>query len=196
MLARLGGFDFPKRNLRSLFAMQKDDGFVGHMIFRKQVLRASHADRIRRVRLAYAVRCAGSINELPRLAALDELDQIALLTWRQTEFETGVVMVDHIQERRETTVVEEAALRPRPEATELRRNHGAADRPRRPTVGLEGVDAHLDRRVRVVAGIGVESGGMWHSEHLPWPLKTASPRFAAALSKLAAGGVGACSESW
>jgi hypothetical protein len=50
MLARLGEFDLPKRNLRSLFAMQKEDGFVGHMIFRKQVRRASHADRIRRER--------------------------------------------------------------------------------------------------------------------------------------------------
>src|SRR5688572_2835935 len=104
---------------------------------------------------ADAARCAAfpPSTTLTRLAALDELDQIALLTWQQTEGETGVVVVDHIQERRETAVVEEAALRPRPQAAELRRNQGAADRPRRPTVGLEGVDAHLGRRVRVVAGV-------------------------------------------
>jgi hypothetical protein len=30
--------DLPKRNLRSFFAMQKEKVFVGHMIFRKQVL--------------------------------------------------------------------------------------------------------------------------------------------------------------
>ncbi|HWI35309.1 MAG TPA: hypothetical protein VNU64_02550 [Burkholderiales bacterium] len=38
MLARLGEHDLAKRNLRSLFAMQEDNGFVGHMIFWKQVL--------------------------------------------------------------------------------------------------------------------------------------------------------------
>jgi hypothetical protein len=45
MLARLGKFDLPKHNLPSLFAMQKESRFIGNMIFRKQVLRASHADR-------------------------------------------------------------------------------------------------------------------------------------------------------
>jgi hypothetical protein len=43
----VGEFDLPKRNLRSFFAMKKENVFVGHMIFRKQVLRTSHADRIR-----------------------------------------------------------------------------------------------------------------------------------------------------
>jgi glycogen debranching enzyme len=38
MLARLGERDFAQRNLRSLFAMQDDNGFVGHMVFWKQVL--------------------------------------------------------------------------------------------------------------------------------------------------------------
>lgn len=38
MLARLGEYEAAKRNLRSLFAMQESDGFVGHMIFWKQLL--------------------------------------------------------------------------------------------------------------------------------------------------------------
>ena len=110
-MARLGEVDLPKRNLRSLFAMQQENGFVGHTIFRKQVLRASHADRIRRERrVCSALRSVLAINDLPRLAALEELDQIALLTWQQTEVETGVVVVGHTQERRETAVVEEATL--------------------------------------------------------------------------------------
>lgn len=111
---------------------------------------------------AHTELCNVPANRRPsRLAALEELDQIAPLIWRQAEVETGVVVVDHIPERRKTTVVEEAALRPRPETAELRRNHGAADRPvrnrpTRPTIGLEGVDAQFGRRVRVVAGVRVE----------------------------------------
>lgn len=38
MLARLGEAEVAKRNLRSLFEMQEDDGFVGHMIFWKRAL--------------------------------------------------------------------------------------------------------------------------------------------------------------
>lgn len=38
MLARLGEAEAAKRNLRSLFAMQEDDGFVGHMIFWNRAL--------------------------------------------------------------------------------------------------------------------------------------------------------------
>ena len=44
MLARLGEFDVAKRGLRSLFAMQQDDGFVGHMIFWKQLLPQRRTD--------------------------------------------------------------------------------------------------------------------------------------------------------
>jgi glycogen debranching enzyme len=44
MLARLGEFDVAKRSLRSLFAMQQDDGFVGHMIFWKQLLPLRRTD--------------------------------------------------------------------------------------------------------------------------------------------------------
>ncbi len=44
VLARLGEYDLAKRNLRSLFAMQEDDGFVGHMIFWNQVLPKRRSD--------------------------------------------------------------------------------------------------------------------------------------------------------
>ena len=66
MLARVGEFDLPKRNLRSLFAMPKENVFVGHMIFRKQVLRASHAHGIRRERCGCsALRSVPAINNFP-----------------------------------------------------------------------------------------------------------------------------------
>src|SRR5438067_9473807 len=38
MLAHLGEFELAQKNLRSLFAMQEANGFVGHMIFWNQVL--------------------------------------------------------------------------------------------------------------------------------------------------------------
>ena len=44
MLARLGEHALAKRNLRSLFSMQEDDGFVGHMIFWHQVLPKRRSD--------------------------------------------------------------------------------------------------------------------------------------------------------
>src|SRR6185295_2453567 len=44
MLTRLGEFDLAQRNLRSLFAMQEEDGFVGHMVFWKQVLPRRRTD--------------------------------------------------------------------------------------------------------------------------------------------------------
>jgi glycogen debranching enzyme len=44
ILARLGELDLAKRNLRSLFAMQQENGFVGHMIFWKQVLPKRRTD--------------------------------------------------------------------------------------------------------------------------------------------------------
>lgn len=44
MLARLGEHDWAKRNLRSLFEMQEDNGFVGHMIFWKRLLPKYIAD--------------------------------------------------------------------------------------------------------------------------------------------------------
>ena len=46
ILARLGEADAAKKNLRSLFEMQEDDGFVGHMIFWKQVLPKRYTDVI------------------------------------------------------------------------------------------------------------------------------------------------------
>lgn len=44
ILARLGEHDLAKRNLRSLFAMQEENGFVGHMIFWKQLLPKRRSD--------------------------------------------------------------------------------------------------------------------------------------------------------
>lgn len=44
MLARLGEYELAQRNLRSLFAMQHADGFVGHMIFWRQVLPVRRSD--------------------------------------------------------------------------------------------------------------------------------------------------------
>jgi glycogen debranching enzyme len=44
ILSRLGEFDLAKRNLRSLFAMQEENGFVGHMIFWKQLLPKRRTD--------------------------------------------------------------------------------------------------------------------------------------------------------
>ena len=44
MLVRLGELAWAKRNFASLFVMQDEDGFVGHMIFWNQVLPVRHTD--------------------------------------------------------------------------------------------------------------------------------------------------------
>jgi glycogen debranching enzyme len=44
MLARLGECELAQRNLRSLFAMQEEDGFVGHMVFWQQTLPLRRSD--------------------------------------------------------------------------------------------------------------------------------------------------------
>jgi glycogen debranching enzyme len=44
VLARLGEHDLAKRHLRSLFSMQEENGFVGHMIFWNQVLPKRRSD--------------------------------------------------------------------------------------------------------------------------------------------------------
>jgi glycogen debranching enzyme len=46
ILARLGEFDLAKKNLRSLFAMQEANGFVGHMVFWNKVLPTRLSDVI------------------------------------------------------------------------------------------------------------------------------------------------------
>ena len=38
ILARLGEYELAKKNLRSLFAMQEENGFVGHMVFWHKLL--------------------------------------------------------------------------------------------------------------------------------------------------------------
>jgi glycogen debranching enzyme len=44
ILARLGEYEVAKKNLRSLFAMQEENGFVGHMIFWNQLLPKRRSD--------------------------------------------------------------------------------------------------------------------------------------------------------
>jgi hypothetical protein len=70
----------------------------------------------------------------------------------ETEIEMLVVVVDHVDERGETTIMVEAALLVRPQASERRRAVHAGRR----AIGLEGIDADLRRRMQVVAGLGEE----------------------------------------
>jgi hypothetical protein len=44
ILCALGEYTWAKKNILSLFAMQEDDGFVGHMIFGKKVLPRNKSD--------------------------------------------------------------------------------------------------------------------------------------------------------
>jgi glycogen debranching enzyme len=44
MLCRLGEYEVAKRNLRSLFAMQDENGFVGHMTFWKKLIPTHYSD--------------------------------------------------------------------------------------------------------------------------------------------------------
>jgi hypothetical protein len=44
MLCRVGEYELAKRNLHSLFAMQEDNGFVGHMTFWKKLIPTHYSD--------------------------------------------------------------------------------------------------------------------------------------------------------
>ena len=44
MLCRIGEYELAKKNLRSLFAMQEDNGFVGHMTFWKKLIPTHYSD--------------------------------------------------------------------------------------------------------------------------------------------------------
>jgi len=70
MLARLGEYDLAKRNLRSLFAQQGEDGFVGHMIFWKQLLPKRRSDVMQARPTWQALRPHMSALIQPPLAAL------------------------------------------------------------------------------------------------------------------------------
>jgi glycogen debranching enzyme len=70
MLARLGEYDLAKRNLRSLFAMQDDDGFVGHMVFWQQVLPKRRSDVLQARPSLQALRPHMSALIQPPLAAV------------------------------------------------------------------------------------------------------------------------------
>src|SRR5262249_54453790 len=78
------------------------------------------------------------------------LDQVALLRAAETEIEMLVVVVDDVAQRGETTIVIEAALLVRPQASKRR---GAVHVGRR-AIGLEGVDADLRGRMQVVPRLG------------------------------------------
>src|SRR5262245_12338486 len=82
------------------------------------------------------------------------LDQVVSLLVGQPELEEGVVVVDHVFEGGETAVVIEAGLLVRPQATEWCGAVGVRGR----TFRLERVDAHLRRRMEIVAGFRVERG--------------------------------------
>src|SRR6266705_3628259 len=80
------------------------------------------------------------------LQRLQVLDQIGLLLRVQPEHELPVVVLDHVAQRSEAAVVEEAALLVRPQS----RQRGGAILAGRRAVGLEGIDSELGRRVQVV----------------------------------------------
>jgi len=69
MLARLGQYEQAKRNLRSLYAMQDIDGFVGHMVFWKQVLPKRASDVLQARPTWHALRPHMSALIQPPLAA-------------------------------------------------------------------------------------------------------------------------------
>jgi glycogen debranching enzyme len=70
ILARLGECDVAKRSFRSLFAMQEEDGFVGHMIFWKQLLPQRRSDVIQARPTWQALRPHMSALVQPPLAAV------------------------------------------------------------------------------------------------------------------------------
>lgn len=69
MLVRLGEYELAKRNLRSLFEMQEDDGYVGHMIFWKRTLPHQLSDVIQARPSLRAIRPHMSALIQPCLAA-------------------------------------------------------------------------------------------------------------------------------
>src|SRR5262245_23334587 len=83
---------------------------------------------------------------------LQVLDEISLLRIGQAEALERVVMVHHVEQGREPTIVIEAALHVRPQTVERRGAIAAIGR----ALGLEVVDADLLGGVHVPAGLGVE----------------------------------------
>jgi glycogen debranching enzyme len=70
VLARLGEYDLAKKNLRSLFAMQEDNGFVGHMVFWNQLLPRRRSDVVQARPTWQALRPHMSALIQPPLAAI------------------------------------------------------------------------------------------------------------------------------
>src|SRR5712692_255550 len=87
-----------------------------------------------------------------RSQRLEELHQVGLLRARQAQAERRVVVVDHGIQRREATVVVEAALLAGEQTPQRGRPVVPVGRP----VGLESVDPDLRAGVHVPAGLGVE----------------------------------------
>jgi hypothetical protein len=84
--------------------------------------------------------------------AFQILNQILLVCVAEVEFELRIVVVHHVEQRGEASIVEETALLMRPQPCE---RCGAVHVGRR-AVGLERVDSDLGGRVHVVSRLGVE----------------------------------------
>src|SRR5690349_5962176 len=83
------------------------------------------------------------------LERLQVLDEVGLLLFRQVCVQERVVVVDHIAERGETSVVIEATFLVRPQSLQRRRPVTLVRR----TLGLKIVNADLLRRVHVPTGL-------------------------------------------
>src|SRR6266704_1400051 len=103
-----------------------------------------------RLRPGGAPRCRTPPAE--RSQRLEELHQVGLLRARQAQLERRVVVVDHGIQRRESAVVEEAALRAREQAAQRGGPVAFVGRSER----LELIDPDLRAGVHVPTGLSVE----------------------------------------
>ena len=95
--------------------------------------------------------------------SLQILDQILLVCVAEIQFELRIVVVDHVEQRGEAAVVEEAALLVRPQPCETARCGTCGSASGRPGTS----------RCRSRSGVcrlwpgSVKSGGTWQVAHLP-----------------------------
>lgn len=101
-------------------------------------------------------RLPGPLDLITALAAPQVLDHVVLLCCGQIQLEERVVMVDHVQQRREATVVVEPALFVRPQSCQWRGAIHVGGR----AIRLKRVDADLARGVQVVSGLREERRNM------------------------------------
>src|SRR5215469_12178165 len=85
------------------------------------------------------------------LQRLEVLHQVGFFLLAEVQAELRIVVVHYVAQRREATVVIEAAFEVGPQSLQGSR----AIAPRRPAVGPEVVDAELLRSVHIPAGLGV-----------------------------------------